>query len=106
MRSLRQPKTAAYMNAVLHRNSIFVVCCSCRGRTRWAWQSIPVLQLPPVQTSVDDSPLLGKSIDGASQPPPRGAVARVESRVMQVKEDNGVENALRTAEEILRLRHR
>lgn len=79
---------------------------SCRDHTiRWAWQNIPVLQLPPVQTSTDDSPP-GKSIDGTSQPPPRGAVARVESRVLQVKEDNGVENALRTAEEILRLRHR
>lgn len=78
---------------------------SLHNHTRWAWQSIPVLQLPPVQTGVVVSPP-SKSVEGSSQPQPRGLVARVENRVLQVKEDNGVENALRTAEEILRLRRR
>lgn len=72
---------------------------------RWAWESIPVLQLPPIQTGVVNPPL-GESIEGRSRPPPRGAVARIESRVLQVKEDNGVENILRMAEDALRLRHR
>lgn len=33
-------------------------------------------------------------------------MAKVESRVFQLKEDNGVESALRAAEEILRQRRR
>lgn len=77
-----------------------------QSHVRWAWQSIPILQLPPVKAGVVEPPL-GKRIEGPSQPPPRGALARrMENRVLQVKQDNGVENALRKAEEILGLRHR
>lgn len=72
---------------------------------RWAWQSIPVLQLPPVQAGG-----VGGSVEStneeASRPRPRSLAARVESRVIQVKEDNGVESTLRAAEKILRQRRR
>lgn len=72
---------------------------------RWAWQSIPVLQLPPVQPSgVVGS--VGSTNEESSRLRPRSLVAKVESRVLQVKEDNGVESALRAAEEILRQRRR
>lgn len=70
---------------------------------RWAWQSTPVLQLPPVQIGGVVS-LVGSPNEESSKP--RSLVSRVESRVVQVKEDNGVENALRAAEEILRQRRR
>lgn len=72
---------------------------------RWAWQSIPVLQLPPVQT-IGAVGSVGSTNEGSSKSRPRSLMAKVESRVFQLKEDNGVESALRAAEEILRQRRR
>lgn len=66
---------------------------------------MPVLQLPPVHTCSVPG-LVGSTNDESLKLRPRSLVARVERRVFRVKEDNGVENALRAAEEILRQRHR
>lgn len=73
--------------------------------TRWAWQSFPILQLPPVEPSNVEK-AVSKSSEDTSKQPPRSLVARVDLRVQQVKENNEVEKVLTTAEEILYLRRR
>lgn len=67
---------------------------------RWAWQSLPVLQLPPVDSSSNNSN--GELL----RPRPRSLLARVENRILQVKEGNQVESVLKTAEQVLHLRRK
>ncbi|CAN0395866.1 unnamed protein product [Ectocarpus sp. 12 AP-2014] len=74
-------------------------------RRRWAWQSLPVLQLPPVEVGAIDSSS-NNSNGKLLRSRPRSLLARVENRILQVKEHNQVESVLKTAEQALHLRRK
>lgn len=68
---------------------------------RWVWQTIPALRLPSVQAASSEDGHIGSKHRSLS------LVARVESRVAELKEEeDGAVKAIKNAEEILRARRR